>query len=94
MQSNNKKIDSKSEQITKEIKNAVFKRIFEIVNTNNDQKIYGKQINIGLIPDGLRGIVEPLLSELSEQDESLTLEEFLMACDHLYEVCTLFLLKL
>jgi len=89
--SNNKKIDSNSENITKEIKNAVFKKIFEVLDTYSENKIYGKQIDLSLIPESLRKILDPLFFELNEQNESLTMEEFLLACEHLYSVRKMYL---
>lgn len=86
VQANNKKISSKSEKITNEIKNAVFKRVFELLDIEGEDKIYGKRIELELLPDTLKKIFEPLIHELREQNESLTSDEFLMACDHLYSV--------
>ena len=39
-----------------------------------------------MIPDALKKILEPLIHELKEQNETLTSEEFLMACEHVYQV--------
>lgn len=83
---NYKKISNKSEKITNEIKNAVFTRIFEMLDVDNEGRLTGHNIDPNYLPDNLKKIFEPLLNELKEQDESLTHDEFLMACEHLYGV--------
>jgi len=41
---------------------------------------------LSVLPENIKKIVEPLILELKEQNESLTGEEFVMACEHLFRV--------
>ncbi len=83
---NNKKINSQSEKITNEIKNNVFKKIFSILDTNGENKLGGSDIDLELLPEKIQNIFQPLVKELKDQEESLSDEEFIVACVHLYEV--------
>ena len=86
IKSKKKKISTQSERITNDIKNAVFNKVFDTLDVNNENKIDGQTISIDMVPDPLKSIMEPLIHEVKEQNETLTGEEFLMACDHVYSV--------
>jgi len=83
---NFKKIDTKSEKITNDIKVFVFTELFTILDIEKDNKIYGNNVDLSSLPESLKKIIEPLIFELREQNESLTKDEFIMACEHLYKV--------
>ena len=83
---NYKKIDTKSEKITNDIKVFVFTELFTILDIEKDNKIYGNNVDLSSLPESLKKIIEPLIFELREQNESLTKYEFIMACEHLYKV--------
>ena len=85
-QSNYKKIDVKSQKINDNIKQTVFKKIFKLLDHNNRNKIEGSSIDLSVLPDKIKKILEPLIQELKDQNESLTGEEFVMACEHLFKV--------
>ena len=87
---NNKKISFNSEQIANKIKDAVFTRIFEMLDESSEGRLYGDRINLALIPEKLQSIMAPLTQELKDQNESLTCEEFLMACEHVYLVYSIY----
>jgi len=84
--SNSKKIDVKSQQINDEIQKKIFKKIFGLLDTQKCNKIDGNSIDITILPEKIKKIIEPLLQELKDQNESLTGEEFVMACEHLLKV--------
>ncbi len=83
---NQQKISSKSEKINSEIKTNVFKQLFYTLDEDKEGKIYGNKADLKLLHEPLNTIIEPLINELRDQDESLTEEEFLLACEHLYNV--------
>jgi len=84
--SNFKKIDVKSQKINEEIKEIIFKKIFKILDTQERNIIEGSTVDLSVLPENIKKIVEPLILELKEQNESLTGEEFVMACEHLFRV--------
>ncbi len=86
VRANEKKMSTKSQEINKEIRSSVFKTVFAVLDTESEGKIYGEKIKLDLLPPNLKKILEPLILELGDQNETLTDEEFLMACDHLYDV--------
>jgi len=87
--SNQSNTDSKSQKIHEEIKHKVFKKIFDLLDTRDKNKIYGNTIDISVLPDNIKRIIEPLILELRDQNETLTGEEFVLACEHLFKVMQL-----
>jgi hypothetical protein len=83
---NVKKISTKSQKINDEIKQNIFKKIFKLLDKRNKNKILGSNIDINVLPEKIKKIIEPLIQELRDQNESLTGEEFVMACEHLFRV--------
>ena len=69
-----------------DIKISVFHKIFKHLDSNGENKVNGEEIDLNLIPEKLRKIFEPLVHELREKKETLSLNEFLLACDHVYNV--------
>ncbi len=48
--------------------------------------IQGEDVDLSVLPEKIKIIIEPLIQELRDQNESLTGEEFIMACQHLFNV--------
>ena len=84
--SNISHINQKSKEIVEKIKENIFKHLFQILCDNNNL-LDGKNIdivNFGEIPQKIQDIILPIIEELTEQNETLTLEEFLMTTQHIY----------
>jgi hypothetical protein len=50
----------------------------------NTNIIDGRNLDMSEIPEKIQDILLPLMNELIEQNETLTLDEFIMASKHLY----------
>jgi hypothetical protein len=75
-----------SEQIYNNIKIEVFKKIFRVLDSDQDGIISIFNIDVRKLDNNIIKILQPILTELKEMEETLTEEEFIKACDHLYEV--------
>jgi hypothetical protein len=62
----------------------IFLHLFEVLSDKTSNLINGKEVDLSEIPEKIQNILMPLLSELKEQNETLTLDEFIMASKHLY----------
>jgi hypothetical protein len=71
--------------ITK-MKDEVFGKIYNILDSDQDNIISGLNHNIKDIDRQMKRIINPILLELKEENETLTREEFVKAMTHLYEV--------
>jgi hypothetical protein len=84
--SNYKRTDIKSSKIIEGIKQKIFKKIFSYLDYEETGIINGQTVDINSLPEKIRSIINPLIKELKEQNETLSDEEFSMACDHLFTV--------
>ena len=63
-----------------------FKKIFKLLDSDdNDGKITYKNINIKSVPKDIKNILEPIFTEMKDENETLTESEFVFVCDKLYE---------
>jgi len=62
----------------------IFLHLFEVLSDKTSNLINGKEVDLSEIPEKIKNILMPLLSELNDQNETLTLDEFIMASKHLY----------
>jgi len=89
---NEKKICKGSEEISKEFQKKIFTNVFRTLDYEHKNSVGGSiDLNMLDLPNSVKEIVGPLLEELEEERESLTLEEFIIACEDLYKVLILIL---
>ena len=74
-----------NEKIINETKSRAFNNLFKDLDGDQDNIISGINISIYKIPDSIYKIIEPLLNELKEDNQSLSKEEFIKAMNKLYE---------
>ena len=74
-----------NEKIMHEAKMRAFKNLFKDLDGDQDNLINGINININKIPNNIYNIIEPLLNELKEDNQSLNQEEFIEAMNKLFE---------
>ena len=74
-----------NEKIINETKSRAFNNLFKDLDGDQDNIINGINISIYKIPDNIYKIIEPLLNELKEDNQSLSKEEFIIAMNKLYE---------
>lgn len=77
-------INDKSKHMVDEMQTKIFVHLFEILSDKTSNLIDGKQVDMSEIPEKIQNILMPLLNELKDQNETLTLDEFIMASKHLY----------
>lgn len=78
-----------SKKLNQKNKDELFKKIFEILDFNKDNKIcYNEDFSEGLknVPPHIINILEPLFEEFNENKEILTLKEFIVSCGRLYNI--------
>jgi hypothetical protein len=86
-----KKSSDKSGEIYNNMKNECFNKLFEILDHDNDGLVsHSEEFVFNLqsshINADAKMLLEPLLNELKENNESLNREEFVMAINQLYNV--------
>ena len=74
-----------NEKIINETKSRAFNNLFKDLDGDQDNIINGINISIYKIPNNIYKIIEPLLNELKEDNQSLSKEEFIKAMNKLYE---------
>jgi hypothetical protein len=67
-------------------KDEIFKKIFEILDSDQDNQISSFCIDTKKIPSNIINILNPIIVELNDENETLNLNEFVKACEHLFEV--------
>lgn len=77
---------AKSRDINQDLLRKIFNKLYESLADNISNVINGSNINLNVLPEKVVTILMPLINELKEQNETLTLEEFYLACNHLYNV--------
>ena len=76
--------DNKSREMSNELIKRIFTKIYEFLVDRNSNVIDGNNIDVSPLPEKIVTMLTPLLTELKEQNETLTLNEFHLACKHLY----------
>ena len=75
----------KSEKIINETNTKAFSNLFFILDSDQDNLITSLSININNIPENILNIIEPLLIELKEDNQTLNQDEFIKAMNKLFE---------
>ena len=73
-----------TEDIINKKKEKSFKQIFKLLDGDEDSKISSTHINISKLPKNILKILEPILNELKEENETLNELEFIFVCEQLY----------
>ena len=85
-QNNQEKMAKKiNEKIFSENKMNAFINLFNDLDSDQDGIISPINININKVPKNILNIIQPLISELKEENQSLTQEIFLIAMNKLFE---------
>ena len=75
----------KNEKLINQTKMRAFKNLFKDLDGDQDDLINAININIKKIPNKVYKIIEPLINELKEDNQSLNKEEFLIAMNKLFD---------
>lgn len=77
-------INERSKHMVDEMQTKIFMHLFQVLSDKTSNLINGNEVDLSEIPEKIQNILMPLLSELKEQNETLTLDEFILASKHLY----------
>ena len=83
-QNTNPKFCEVNNEIINKKKEKSFKRIFKLLDSDDDSQITPSNICTSRLPNNILKILEPIFNELKEQKESLNEKEFIFVCEHLY----------
>ena len=84
---NNHKIcpKEKTEKILNDVYSKVFTKLFNDLDSDQDNLITRLYINTSNIPDSILKIIEPILKELKDDNQTLNCEEFILVMIRLFE---------
>jgi hypothetical protein len=88
IKANTSHISDKSKEIIENYLRKLFTKLFQTI-TNNSDIMEENTLALDNVPEFIKTFLTPLLSELIEQNETLTLDEFLLACKQLYTMVPL-----
>jgi hypothetical protein len=77
---------SDSQMIINKIKTTVFRRLFKLLNSDGDEVISAFNINLRKVPPTILSLLDPIINELKQDEETLNENEFIRACEHLYDM--------
>jgi len=75
-----------SDVLINKIKHQNFESIFNLLDSDQDNQISKFSIDLKKLPDNLKNILKIITREIIEDNQTLNKEEFMLACEHLYEV--------
>jgi hypothetical protein len=84
---NGKNICSKqhTNKIMNDLYSKIFKSLFNELDSDHDDLITSLTINLNEIPKYILNIIEPILKELKEDEQTLNCEEFILVMKKLFE---------
>ena len=84
---NNRNICTKqhTNKIIDELYNKIFKKLFNELDSDHDDLITSLTINLNDIPESIIKILEPILKELKDDEQTLNCEEFILVMKRLFE---------
>ena len=83
---NCQKSNSKTNDIIRQKKLNSFKKIFKLLDTDEDNKISGFSVNVENLPITIQKILRPIFKELKSEGESLNEYEFVFICQKFYNI--------
>ena len=76
---------TQSDKLLNEANNKAFSNLFNELDSDQDNLITSLNINLNNIPNNILKIIEPLLIELKEDNQTLNQDEFIKAMTKLFE---------
>ena len=78
-------INKSTDKLLENKKERAFKKIFSLLDGDEDNLIKNSAVNINKIPKNIKEILEPIFRELKEENETLDENEFITVCDQIYK---------
>lgn len=85
-QSNVSHVCKQSNEILSKKKTEVFKKIFVLMDTDEDGIISGVSAETKNLDQAIVNLISPIINELKIENETLNETEFSLACEHLYSM--------
>jgi hypothetical protein len=76
---------NESEMIYEKVKDGAFRNLFRELDSDQDNLITSHCMSLRTLPFAIKRIIEPILQELREENETLNEDEFIRAMDHLLQ---------
>jgi len=76
----------KSEQIFQQKKMKTFKRIFSLLDSDEDREISIFSIALNKIPPKIKLIIQPIINKLKEENCIISESDFIDFCEQIFEV--------
>ena len=78
-------INKSTDKLLENKKERAFKKIFSLLDGDEDNIIKNSAVNVNRIPKNIREILEPIFRELREENETLNENEFITVCEQIYK---------
>ena len=77
-------INKSTDKLLENKKERVFKKIFKLLDGDEDNLIKNSAVNTNKIPKNIKEILEPIFRELKEENETLNENEFITVCEQIF----------
>ena len=78
-------INKSTDKLLDNKKERSFKKIFKLLDGDEDNLIKNSAVNTNKIPKNIKEILEPIFRELREENETLNEDEFITVCEQIYK---------
>ena len=78
-------INKSTDKLLDNKKERSFKKIFKLLDGDEDNLIKNSAVNTNKIPKNIKEILEPIFKELREENETLNEDEFITVCEQIYK---------
>ncbi len=78
-------INKSTDKLLENKKERSFKKIFKLLDGDEDNLIKNSAVNTNKIPKNIKEILEPIFRELKEENETLNENEFITVCEQIYK---------
>ncbi len=86
LEKKNLSIDDSSNKIYEKKKYKTFEKIFDLLDSDNDNKISNNNIEISKIPKNVIKVLNPLIEEVKNSEDPIFKDDFIEGCFKLYQV--------
>ena len=86
LEKRNLSIDDSSNKIYEKKKYKTFEKIFDLLDSDNDNKISNNNIEISKIPKNVIKVLNPLIEEVKNSEDPIFKDDFIEGCFKLYQV--------
>jgi len=78
----------KSNDLFNQMKMKAFKKIFELLDGDEDKLISIYCVSLNRLPESVRKLIQPIVTKMKEENCAISMSEFFEYCDLIYESLT------